>query len=117
MAESQYVKAETVGQVLAAQVLWEKITDRECTAVLNDLMAAAKDTTWRIALDLSNVMMLASAGLGTLINLHKSCQTGGGKLVVFGLRDEIRELMTLTRLNRLLTIVDSRDAAIQKASA
>ncbi len=117
MPESQFVKSESVGQVLAAEILWEKITDRECTAVLNDIMDAAKLASWRISLDLSRVLLLASAGLGTLINLHKQCHASGGKLVVFGLRDEIKELMKLTKLHRLLTIADSRDDAIKKASA
>jgi anti-sigma B factor antagonist len=117
MSESQCIKSETVGQVMAAQILWEKITDRECTAVMNDLMEAARRTSWRIALDLSKVMMLASAGLGALINLHKQCTTGGGKLVVFGLNAELTELMNLTRLSRLLTICQTRDQAIAKAAA
>jgi anti-sigma B factor antagonist len=117
MPETQYVKAEPVGSVLSAEILWEKVTERECTAVMNDLMAAAKDTSWRIALDMSRVLLLASAGLGTLINLHKQCNIGGGKLIVFGLRPEIADLMALTKLNRLLTIVETRDAAIKKASA
>ena len=117
MSESQYIKSETVGEVLATQILWEKVTDRECGAVLNDLVEAARGFSWRIALDLSKVMLLASAGLGMLINLHKQCTTGGGKLVVFGLSDELVELMKLTKLNKLLTFADSRDAAIKKAAA
>lgn len=117
MPDSQYIKSEPFGEVLAAQVLQEKITDRECAAVLSDLIDAARAASWRIALDLSNVMLLASAGLGTLINLHKQCLAAGGKLVVFGLSDELIELMKLTKLNKLLTISDSRDAALKKASA
>lgn len=117
MSETQFVKAETVGPVLAAEILWERITDRESDAVTNDLMAAAREGSWRIALDLSRVLLLASAGLGTLINMHKQCTASGGRLVVFGLRSEIQELMKLTKLHRLLTIADSREDAIKKASA
>lgn len=117
MADSQYIRSEAVGQVMAAQILWERVTDRECAAVMSDLMDAAKKVSWRIALDLSAVMLLASAGLGALINLHKQCAASGGRLVVFGLRDEIRELMQLTKLHRLLTIVDTRDAALKQAAA
>jgi anti-sigma B factor antagonist len=117
MPDSQYIRSEPVGQVLSAQVLQEKITDRECTAILSDLIDAARAVSWRIALDLSKVMLLASAGLGTLINLHKQCVAGGGKLVVFGLSEELVELMKLTKLNKLLTISESRDAALKKAAA
>jgi anti-sigma B factor antagonist len=117
MSESQYVKAEAIGPVLSAQVLWERITDRESGAVVSDIQNAARETTWRIALDLSRVMLLASAGLGALINLHKQCLEAGGKLVVFGLREEIEDLMKLTKLHRLLNIAGSRDDAMARASA
>lgn len=117
MSASQYIKSEPIGQVVAAQILWEKVTDRECAAVMNDLLDAARSMSWRIALDMSKVLLLASAGLGTLINLHKQCVAGGGKLVVFGLSSELKDLMKLTKLNKLLTIADSKDAAVKKAGS
>ena len=117
MSDSQYIKTEGVGEVLVAQILWEKVTDRECTAILADLVDSARSLTWRIALDLSKVLLLTSAGLGMLINLHKQCATGGGKLVVFGLSEELGDLMKLTKLDKLLQMASSRDAAIKKASS
>ncbi len=117
MPPSPYIKSELTGQVLAAQVLYEKVTERECAGIQTDLQEAAKTTSWRITLDMSKVMMLASAGLGMLINLHKHCTTGGGKLVIHGLSDELLDLMKLTKLNKLLTIADSKEAALKKASA
>jgi len=117
MAESQYVTFELVGPVVAAQVLREKITEHENGAIENDLVAAAETHGWRLAVDLSQVMMLSSAGLGGLISLHNRCEAGGGKLVVYGIQDQIMQLMALTRLDKLLIFAPDRKTAIQKAAA
>lgn len=116
MPETRSIKSEAVGQAVAAQVLLEKITDRETPGILSDLLDAARTSNWRVALDLSKVLLLTSAGLGALIDLNKKCAAGGGKLILHGLSNEILEVMKLTKLNKLLHIAASRDEAIKKAS-
>lgn len=117
MAESQYVRVQRIGSVALAEVLREKITEHENQPVFGELSAAAVANGHRLAVDLSGVGMLSSAGLGGLITLHKSCAAGGGRMVVCGVQDQIHELLKLTHLNKLLTIADSRDAALKKAEA
>ena len=117
MPGSQSIKSETVGTVAAAAILLERVTDRECAGILSDLTEVAAAHSWRIALDLSKVLLLTSAGLGALIDLHKQCATNKGKLVLFGLSDELLDLMKLTKLNKLLATADSKDAAVKKAAA
>ena len=117
MAESQYVGVQRVGAVAVAQVLREKITEHENQRVFAELSAAAAAANHRLAVDLSGVGLLSSAGLGGMINLHKTCVAGGGRLVVFGLQDPILEVLRLTHLHKLLTIADSRDAALKKAAS
>lgn len=117
MAESQYVRVSAEGGVTLAEVLREKITEHENQAVFTDLAAAAGAHGHRIALDLSQVGLLSSAGLGGLITLHKNCASNGGKLVVYGLRDSILGLLKLTRLDRLLVVALSREEAMEKVKA
>ena len=117
MTESQYVGVQRIGAVAVAQVLREKITEHENQPVFAELSSAAAASGHRLALDLSGVGLLSSAGLGGIITLHKSCNAGGGRLVVFGIQDQILDLLKLTHLNKLLTIADSRDAAVKKAGA
>jgi anti-sigma B factor antagonist len=116
MAESSYTQSRIVNGVTVASVTLEKVTDRESQPVLHELTNASLATRHHMALDLSCVRLLASAGIGMLISLHKTCKAGDGKLVVFGLRDEIIELLRLTNLHRLVLIEPSLEAALKKAS-
>lgn len=117
MADPQYVRCQTVGQVIAAEVLREKITEHENQAVLTELTTAGDSTSWRMAVDLSQVMFLSSAGLGGLVTLNKRAVAGGGKLVIHGVQESILQLLKLTRLDKLLTIEPTRDAAIKRAAS
>ena len=117
MTESQYVRFEPVGKVALAEVLREKITEHENAAVFNDLSAVGAKHGNRIALNLEQVGFLSSAGLGALVTLHKACASKGGRLVVYGVQDPILQLLKLTHLDKLLVIVPTRDAAVEKAGA
>ena len=57
--------------------------------------------------------MLASAGIGSLISLHHACAKAGGRLVICALDPQIAQMLKLTRMDKMLTIVESRDAAAQ----
>jgi anti-sigma B factor antagonist len=117
MGDAQYVRLEPAGPVALAVILREKITEHENQPVFGELVKAASGSRYRLAIDLGGVGFLSSAGLGALIALHKTCAAAGGKLVVFGIQDQILSLLKLTQLHRLLTIVDGRDEALQKAGA
>jgi anti-anti-sigma factor len=117
MAESQYVRVKPTDGVMLAEVLREKITEHENHAVFTDLSAAAGAHGHRIALDLTQVGLLSSAGLGGLITLHKACAAKGGRLVVYGVQSPILDLLKLTRLDRLLLVAPSQAEAVQKAKA
>jgi anti-sigma B factor antagonist len=71
----------------------------EALTSLADRVGAGK-----IVLSLGNVTYMSSAGLGVLIALHKKLHTAGGALVLRDLRPAVRELITVTRLDNLLTI-------------
>jgi len=90
----------------------EKLAEREAHFLQTELATAAKTGGWKLALDVSEVMLLASVGLGALVTLNKECLPAG-KLVVFGIVDEIREVLRITRLERVLTIAKDKDAALK----
>ena len=81
-----------------------------------ELAQAAAPFGWRLALDASQLTMLPSVGLGALVNLNKTAKSNGGKLAIFNLASEILEVMKLTRLDRVVTIVKDRDAALKAVS-
>ncbi|MEM1329179.1 MAG: STAS domain-containing protein [Planctomycetota bacterium] len=91
----------------------ESVTEREARIISDEVGTYAADAAHRVALDLEQVHMLASAGIGAIITIHKNCQKAKGKLVVFNLRPELLQLLKMTKLHKLFTIADCRDKALK----
>jgi anti-sigma B factor antagonist len=62
-------------------------------------------------LDFTNVDLLNSNELGTLITLHKQVEATGGRLTLFNLSAQILSLFTITRLDTYLTICKQAENA------
>ena len=69
--------------------------------------------TPRVVIDLENVEHFSSAALGMLIALRKIVvDKKGGGLGIANLRADLRPIFTMTKLDKLLTIHDSTEQAI-----
>ncbi len=111
MSDASVIQVDSAGAVIFARVTSEKVGAREAQIIEHEVKAAAAGKRYRAVIDLSQVAMLASMGLGALVTLHKLCAQNGGMLVVFGLRDEIAGLLKVTHLDRVLKTVKTRDDA------
>ncbi|HTV15578.1 MAG TPA: STAS domain-containing protein [Acidobacteriaceae bacterium] len=60
-----------------------------------------------LILDLTAVPYMDSAGMGAIINYFVSCQRAGRKMVVVGVNGRVLELFKITKVDALLTIVDT----------
>ncbi|MCC7388517.1 MAG: STAS domain-containing protein [Phycisphaerales bacterium] len=110
---AQFIKFERTGTAVVGLVVPTKVTEREAGVICDEVGAAGQNAGWRVALDLSEVMLLASAGLGALLTINKQCKAGGGALAVFGLSEEILGMIRLTKLDKVLQIRPDRDAALE----
>jgi anti-sigma B factor antagonist len=59
-----------------------------------------------LVLDLANLTFCDSSALSALVRLHKAARTAGGTLCLASLRPQVKAAITMTSLDRLLTIVD-----------
>lgn len=59
----------------------------------------------RLVLDFSNVAFISSEALGKLITVHQKVKARDGWIKVRNLRPRIRELFSVTRLDRLFEIL------------
>jgi anti-sigma B factor antagonist len=57
-----------------------------------------------LLLNFAHVRCIYSVEIGTLITLHKRLQAAGGRLTLFGVGAEVREVLVLMRLDRYLEI-------------
>ena len=69
----------------------------------------------RLVLDCSNVAHLSSQAMSMMLDLHQKISArpaGGGRLVLCGLSQRVRQTMRITRLDTVLTIVPSYREAV-----
>jgi anti-anti-sigma factor len=69
----------------------------------------------RLALDLSRLDYISSAGLRVLLVVAKKVQQAKGKLVLFGLLSNVREVFAVSGFDRILAIEADAAAAVAAA--
>lgn len=112
MFDSQHIKAEADKGVLVVTVKTEKIAEYEATIIQSEIGNLAKGLGWKVAIDFTQVQMVASVGLGMLVSLNRTAKTNKGKLVLFKMSEPIRQVLKVTRLDTGLAIVADRPAAV-----
>lgn len=113
MSDAALVKLERAPKHLLATITCEKVGQREAQVIEGEIRGAAPGQAWRVLVDASNVGMLASMGLGMLVSLHKSAGEAGGRVVIFGFREELLGLLKVTHLDRVLKIVKTKEDALK----
>ncbi|HMN40093.1 MAG TPA: STAS domain-containing protein [Phycisphaerales bacterium] len=113
MSEASYIQVLPHTSCLLGHVTAEKVGARESQIIEQELRASAPGKKWKIVLDLNEVTVLASMGLGMLVSLHKTCSQEGGRLVVCGLREDIVQVMKITHLDRILKVAKDREAGLK----
>jgi anti-anti-sigma factor len=65
-----------------------------------------------LAVDMTDLDYISSAGLRVLLKLAKQIQKAKGKVVLFGLRPHVREVFSISAFDRIFSIHADRAAAI-----
>jgi anti-sigma B factor antagonist len=64
-----------------------------------------------IVVDLSDLSFMDTCGLATLIETRQRAGEYGGRVIMVGVSEMIREVMQITRVEELFTLVDDPDEA------
>jgi anti-sigma B factor antagonist len=89
---------------------------RLVSGVNNTLYAAASKQipgSKRIVLDLTDLSYMDSSGLGTLVRLYASCKTSGCALELIHLGPRIRQLLSVTNLLSVFTVIGEQGTMIR----
>ena len=68
--------------------------------------------TPRLAIDMSRLEYISSAGLRVLLVVAKKVQQAKGKMVLFGLLPNVREVFSVSGFDKILAIQSDADAAV-----
>ena len=66
----------------------------------------------KLVLDFSNVKFLSSSALSVLITLHKKAVQSKGKVILCDLRDDLKKVFEITRLDRMFTFCANSEEAL-----
>ena len=81
----------------------------EFSRAIGDLV---RDGVRRMIVDLSDVPLMNSSGLGMLVGASTSLRSAGGSLAIAGANEKIQHLFRMTRLDSVLTHYPTRDEAV-----
>ena len=85
--------------------------NEELKKVFTDLLdKGTKD----IILDLSETSFMSSIVLASLVFMLKRIKEAAGNLVLSGVKDKVEEVLNITNLNKVFTIYQNRQEAINK---
>jgi anti-sigma B factor antagonist len=109
---SPYLALQARGDGTLVRVLPEKVSEFEADLIRNEAIAAVAAGRTRLAIDLSGVELLTSAGMGALISIDRECRSRGGRTALFGLSDQLLGLLRTTRLDRIFTVQPDEASAL-----
>ena len=65
-----------------------------------------------ILVDFENVEYISSMGIGTLISLYRDIKEKNGRLIIYGIRDVVKDIFDRTHLNKRLLICETEKEAL-----
>jgi anti-sigma B factor antagonist len=68
--------------------------------------------TRRVYLNLKAVRYIDSSGIASLVEGLKAARDNGARLILYGLNASVREVMELSRLQKIFEIYDSEEQAL-----
>ncbi len=86
----------------------------ELVKIVND---SIHDKVIKCAVDLSDVRYMNSSGIGVLITLLTKFRNHEGEMVLIKPSEKIEKLLLITKLNKIFSIVASKDEAMNLLSA
>jgi anti-anti-sigma factor len=77
----------------------------------NDVSARTGAETRYFLFDFSDVPIITSAGIGTLVRVFVRLRGLGGAIAICGCSEKIREVFSIVMLDKILKVCDSEDEA------
>lgn len=115
MADASPIRVRHEGAVTRVDFTESRISDEVVIHRVGQelLKIADGDPAPCMMLCFGGVQFLSSAALGVLINVHNRLRARGGKLALCEIAAPILEAFKITRLDRLLQIHGTADAALK----
>lgn len=83
----------------------------------NDILGLITQGDRKLVFDFSNLDYISSAGLRVVLVAAKRLKPEGGRLVLFGMQPQVREVFDISGFLNILDVAESREDAIARVGA
>jgi anti-sigma B factor antagonist len=113
-AKKRRIEVEEVDDVSIVEFVDKRILDEQNIQLIGDQLFELVDDLGKkkLLLNFANVEYLSSAALGKLMTLNKKVKAAGGELRLANIKAEIKEVFSITKLDKMLKIFDSEKTAL-----
>ena len=111
--EESIFSVEEVNDVTLVRLIEKKLYQNVVTPFQTGMIALLDKGTRKLVIDLSEVDVMNSSGLGVLILTWDRLNKEGGKLIVTGLCSLMEELFERMRLDLLFTLAKTNEEAFE----
>lgn len=94
------------------QLLEEKLDSIVSPTLKTELVTYCAEGIKNLILDLSQVRYVDSSGLSAILTGNRVYSSEGGIMVIIGANDHVMKLIKISQLDSVLTILPSREEAI-----
>ena len=104
------IKEQKIGDVHVLTVVQERMNAPVSLALKEALVALLPQS--KFIVDLSQVALVDSGGLGGLVSILKVTTASDAQLIIFGLQKPVRVMFELTRMHKLFEIYNDLDECL-----
>ena len=91
------------------------LTQEEVSTIEPSFKASLGGSSPRIVIDLAEVDAVTTPAISMFLSASRTAEKAGGKVIFTGVRGLIADILHRCRLDAILTIATSMDAALQRA--
>lgn len=91
----------------------EKLDTAVAPTLKSELVILNTDGVKNIIIDLSSTRYCDSSGLSAILVANRLCKNAGGSLIITGLQEPVKNLISISQLDSILTIADNLDDSIE----
>ena len=114
MATSTHVTTSIESGVLIARLTTSALSEYEAGVIGTQIKDEAPGATWKVVIDMTEVVHIASAGLGMLVDIRNTAKKYDGEMAACGISPQIMEVMKMTHLHKIFVITKDVKGAVKK---
>lgn len=113
-ADTPVTQVEQTDEAVVVRVQVRDLDDRYVRRVKDDASSAAqKDPAKPVIVELSVVRLIPSLTLGALVRMSTEFKARNQRLMLAGLQPGVRQIMSITKLDRMFEIHDDLESALR----